>query len=213
MKTITFLFALLFSFTIFANDGKYIEAMSKQIDAVYKAQSPEDLQNAVNAFDRIANAEKTKWEPFYYSAFGNVMLANRQTEATKKDSYLDLALASIEKAKAINSNESEIIAMEGFIHMIRVTVDPASRGQQYSGLAMQTFGKAVTLNPENPRALSLLSQMQLGTARFFGSSTDEACATAKKSVEKFTSFKSENPLAPRWGKSMADAVVKQCEGK
>lgn len=213
MKTITFLFALLFSFNTFANDGKYIEAMSKQIDAVYKAQTIEDIQNAVNAFDRIAGAEKTKWEPFYFSAFGNVMLANRQTEAAKKDSYLDLALAALEKAKALNPNESEIIAMEGFIHMIRVTVDPASRGQQYSSLAMQTFGKAVTLNPENPRALSLLAQMQLGTARFFGSSTEEACATAKKSVEKFASFKSENPLAPRWGKSMAEAVVKECEEK
>ena len=171
----------------------------------------EELQQAVNALDRVADAEKTKWEPYYYSAFGNVMMANREPDAVKKDGYLDLALIAVEKAKAINENESEIIAMEGFIHMIRLTVDPATRGQKYSGMAMQTFGKAIGLNPENPRALSLMAQMQFGTARFFNSPPTEACGTVTKALEKFETFKSENPLAPVWGKGMTEALKKNCQ--
>ena len=88
-----------------ANDAKYLEAMSKNIVAVYKAHTIEELQNAVNAFDRIANAEKTKWEPLYYSAFGYVMMADREKDNAKKDNYLDLAASSVKKAKAINESE------------------------------------------------------------------------------------------------------------
>ena len=139
------------------------------------------------------------------------MMANREKDAIKKDGYLDLALVAVEKAKAIKENESEIIAMEGFIHMIRLTVDPATRGQQYSGMAMQNFGKAIELNPENPRALSLLAQMQFGTARFFNSPPTEACGTVTKALEKFETFKSENPLAPVWGKGMTEALKKNCQ--
>ena len=115
MKTIILLFAMTVTVVANANDGKYVEAMSKSIEAVFKAQSIEELQSAVNGFERIANAEKTKWEPFYYSAFGYVMMANREKDPVKKDSYLDLAAAASEKAKAIKENDSEIITMEGFI--------------------------------------------------------------------------------------------------
>ena len=190
---------------------RYTENMQKNIETVYTAQAIPDLQNAVNAFERIGDAEKTKWEPFYYAAFGYVMMANHEKEASVKDSYLDLALKANEKAKALQPNESEIIAMEGFIHMIRVTVDPASRGQQYSSLAFQSFGKAAGMNPENPRALALLAQMQFGTAQFFGAATTEACGTNAKALEKFDTFKSDNALAPQWGRGMAEGLKSKCQ--
>jgi hypothetical protein len=193
-----------------ADDSRYLEAMQKNIQSVYKAQSIVDLQNAINNLDRIASAEKVKWEPYYYASFAYVMMANIEQESAKKDAYLDLANMSIEKALTINSGESEIVAMVGFIHMMRVNIDPATRGAQYAGLAMQTFGKASTLNPENPRALTLMAQMQFGTAKFFGSPTTEACGTLKVALEKFESYKSDNPLSPQWGREMANGLKKEC---
>jgi hypothetical protein len=204
-----FFFALVKN--VFANDGKYVEAMRKNIDAVYKAQTIEELQQSVNAFQRIADAEKTRWEPNYYAAFGNILMATKEKDGAKKDTYLDLAMEAIKKCKAIVPDESEVVALEGFAYMIRVTVDPASRGQQFASLAMQTFGRAISLNPENPRALSLLAQMQYGTAQFFGSSTNEACGTLDKSLSKFETYKSENPLAPVWGKQVAEGLKTQCK--
>jgi tetratricopeptide (TPR) repeat protein len=211
MKTITFIFAVLFSTGVFATDNRYMEQMGKHIQAVYAAQSLEQYQEAVNVFDRIAAAEKTKWEPYYYSAYGSLMMANREIDAAKKDAYLDKALASIESGKLINPNESELVALEGFVHMIRVTVDPATRGQQYSGMAFQTYNKALGMNPENPRALGFLAQMQMGLAKFMGSPTTDACDTGKKALEKFTTYKSENPLAPQWGKGMTEGLLQSCK--
>jgi hypothetical protein len=195
--------------TLFAND-KYTETMLKNIEAVYKAQTIEELQNSANTFHRIAEAEKTKWEPFYYEAFAYVMMATREKEGTKKDAYLDAGFVAIKTASGLTQAESELVALEGFVHMMRVTVDPAARGQQYSGMAFQNFNKAVTMNPENPRALALMAQMELGTAQFFGSPTTEACATITKALEKFETYRTENPLAPVWGKSMAESVKAKC---
>jgi hypothetical protein len=193
------------------NDNQYAEAMAKNIQTVYSSQSIPELHGAVNALERIASAEKTKWEPYYYAAFGNIMIAHREQDGTKKDAFLDQAIANLDKAKKIAAKESEIIALEGFVHIIRITVNPATRGQQYSGLAMQTLGRALSLNPDNPRALALIAQTQYGTAQFLGSSTTEACATNAAALEKFATFKSENPLAPKWGKGMADETASNCK--
>jgi len=193
-----------------AGDDKYQEAMRRNILAVYQAESIAQLQQSVNALERIGEAEKTKWEPYYYVAFGHIMMATRENEGTKKDTYLDLAMAAAGKAKSIAPEESEIIAIEGFVDMIRVTVDPASRGAEFSSRAMRSFAKAVELNPENPRALALMAQMQFGTAQFFGSSTAEACGTAARALAKFETYRSGNTLAPEWGREMTEKLTAQC---
>lgn len=211
MKTTISIFLISLSLSLSANDGKYFEAMSKQMQVVYNSQTLEELQSAVNSLDRIGQAEKDKWEPLYYGAFGYVMMANRETEATRKDAYLDQALERINKAAAISKDNSEITALEGFIHMIRVTVDPASRGQQYSGMSMQAYGKAIEQNPNNPRALALMAQMQFGMAQFFKSPVAEACGLARKALEQFSAYKSDNPLAPAWGQGMTEGLLKQCQ--
>ncbi len=191
-------------------DNKYYEAMGQHINTVYKAQTTDELLGAVNALDRIGQAEKSKWEPFYYGAFGYLMMANREKEVSRKDGYLDQALERVRQAAAQSKDNSEISALEGFVHMLRVTVDPATRGQQYSGLSMQAFGKALKQDPNNPRAMGLMAQMQFGTAKFFGSSTEEACGMAKKALQLFESAGSQNPLAPRWGKEMTAVLAKNC---
>lgn len=201
---------LLFVTSVLANDQKYIQTMSQNIELLYSAHTAEQYLQTINAFDRIGSAEKTKWEPYYYSAFGYLMIANMEKDLARKDQWLDQASTAISKAKAINANESEIISLDGFTQMLRVTVDPASRGQKYSGQATALFSKAIELNPENPRALALMAQMQIGTARFFKSPTTEGCATALKAQEKFKTYHAANPVAPTWGKEMTDGLVGAC---
>lgn len=210
MKALFAIILTLIVSTLTAQD-KYTETMLKNIDAAYKGKTVAEHQATANAFERIAAAEKTKWEPYYYAAFSNIMMANLETEGTKKDSYLDLATKDLDQAKAIKANDSEITALEGFVHMIRVTVDPATRGQEYSGKAFRSFSTAVALNPENPRALSLLAQMQYGTAQFFGNSTAEACGTVDKSLQKFETYQAESALSPQWGKQMTENLKTNCK--
>lgn len=195
----------------YASPSKYEQAMRENINALNEAQSPEQFQEVINKLDRIANKETDKWEPLYYMGFGYLMIALRTEDGAGKDKYLDLALENIKNGMALAPEESELLALEGFVHMIRVTVDPATRGQQYAGLSMQAFGKALALNPDNPRALYLMGQMELGTAKFFGSDTSAACAKLTSSIEKFDTYHSDNPLAPTWGKKSAENAAAACQ--
>lgn len=218
MKTIkctpTLLLAVLLSLaqTVLAvNDDKYLKTMEENIAVVYNAKTSDDLQRSVNVFERIAATETGKWEPLYYQSFGYIMLANLAKEASQKDRYLDMAFAALKKGKTIKPDDSEIIALEGFAYMMRVAVDPGARGAQLAGAALESFSRALSIDPENPRALALKAQMQFGTAQFFGSSTDEACANATAALERFQNPRQGKPLAPRWGKGMAESLKQQCQ--
>lgn len=211
LSLLTLLLTVSIRSNVQANDGKFVEAMQKNIKAVYEAKEIADYQLSVNAFIRIASVEKSRWEPSYYTAFGYVMMANRENTGAQKDVYLDEALKFIEAGKKLAPSESELVALEGFVYMMKVTVDPASRGMIYAPKAMQTYSAALALNPENPRALAMMAQMQYGTSQFFGSPVTEACETNSKALEKFKTYQSDNILAPTWGSLMAESLKERCK--
>jgi tetratricopeptide (TPR) repeat protein len=194
----------------FAND-KFTEAMVKNISLVYHAEDVATYQEAANAFERIAQAEPARWEPLYYAAFAYILMSDKETDKVKKDASLDAAIVVLEKATLLTHDQSEVSAMLGFAHMMRIPIDPASRGMMYAPKAMQAFEKAVALNANNPRALALKAQMEFGTAQFFGSGTEAPCALNAKALELFDKFVPENQLTPVWGKSMAEGLVQKCK--
>ena len=210
-STILLAVALMLSMSHAVLTNDYVEAMQKCIDAIYRATHQAQLQDAVNKLERISAAEKDKWEPQYYVAFGYIMMTNLENDGAKKDQFLDKALSAIGKAKSVAARESEIIALEGFVHMLRVSVDPESRGPEYSPKAIRAFTFASELDPGNPRALVLSARMQFGTAQFFGTSTATACALVEQSLEKFNTNKPKGPLAPAWGRAMAESLRQQCK--
>jgi len=191
--------------------SQYETAMQSAIEKLYQARSAEDFQAAANTFDRIGQKEADKWHPKYYRAYAQVMMGAQTTEGEQIDKFLDLALENVNAAKALEENNSEILALEGFIHMLRIPVDPATRGPQYSGMSMGALQQAVALDPNNPRAHMLISDMQFGTARFFGSDTSEACASLEKAIELFESFEPKHALDPMWGAAWAEQKKGQCE--
>ncbi len=210
MKNLLLIFLLsTISIAVMAND-KYEKAMLKFIPQVYQANSMDDHQTVINNLSRIANAEKERWEPFYYIAYSYSIMAFKAPENIQKDKYLDLAQEHLEKGLAIAPTESELSTLQGFIYTGRLVIDPMTRGPQYSGMASEVLNKAVKQNPENPRALLLLGQMMYGTAQFMGGGTEDACGLIEKSLVQFDTYKSENKLAPTWGKGQAENALKPC---
>lgn len=194
-----------------ASESKYESAMAENINKIYNAKNLDEYQQVINVFDRIAQNETEKWEPLYYAAFGYIMMSNKSAQSTTKDKYLDLALEKVKSGLQLTPSEDELVALEGFIHMLRLAVDPATRGQKFAGLAMQNLNKAVSLDPTNPRALCLLGQMEMGTARFFGNDTNEACTKIQKAIELFSEQNDDNPIAPKWGEGNAKSAYDNCQ--
>lgn len=212
MKTVfTLLLSYLLIFPAMAQNS-YENAMKTQIQAMQQIRTLEESQAVSNAFLRIAEVKNEEWLPLYYAAYVQTNAAFRFE--VNKDQYLDQAMELAKKAAGISPNNSEITALEGFILMGKVSVDPANRGQSLSPQVMQLYGKAIALNRENPRATTLMAQMELGMAQFFGSGPEKACGLARVGLELFEKEASkidENYLMPTWGKNQAEQVASQCQ--
>ncbi len=209
-KTMTLFAVLLISVATLAQTN-YEKAMIKNLQAMKDAKSVSDWQDIANGFGRIGSMEKEEWLPSYHQAFSYIIMSTIETEAAKKDKFLDSAQESIDAMKNMETDESEVMALQGFLHTMRMLVDPTTRGQQYSGLSMAALAKAKKLNPENPRAAYMLAQMAYGQAQFFGSSTDDACNAMKEAITKFDNFKLASDIAPNWGRKQAEGILKNCQ--
>jgi hypothetical protein len=212
MKKLIFIVLSLCVLTqVWASGENYQKAMKKNLQALQEAKSKDALQEVANTFERIASKEKQEWLPLYYIAYTYITISWMEKEAVAKDAVLDKARPYVEQALALASNESEVVLLNGYWNMAKLSIDPASRGQSLSPLAMQIFGKAMQLNPENPRAYLMMAHMEFGMAKFFGSSTEKACNMAKRSVELFGKITPGNELLPGWGKEQAIAVSNSCQ--
>lgn len=214
MKKSLFTLAMAFAFVFaaFANDPAYENAMKKQLAAMKTIQSAEESQAVANGFLRIAEAKSEEWLPLYYAAYLQTIAAFRFE--VNKDQFFDQAMELVTKADKIAPNNSEITALKGFVIMGKLSVDPMSRGQEMSPLAMQTFGKAIALDNQNPRATTLMAQMEQGMAQFFGSGPEKACGLARIGLELFGKEEAkvdDNYLLPTWGKREAEQVASACK--
>lgn len=213
MKTLLATLVLVFAFivTAAANDPAYESAMKKQISAMKTIQTADESQAISNAFMRIAEAKTEEWLPLYYAAYLQTVAAFRFD--VNKDQYFDQAMELVNKADKMAPNNSEITALKGYVIMGKLSVDPMNRGQEMSPLALQTFGKAIALDKENPRATTLMAQMELGMSQFFGSGPEKACGLARVGLELYAKEEAkinENYILPTWGKREADQVAGQC---
>src|SRR5688572_31022188 len=77
----------------------YLQAMETNIRQLDTASTGATFRSLANNFERIANAEKNKWEPFYYAAYCYGLMAVNADPASidmladKADSYLAKAIA------------------------------------------------------------------------------------------------------------------------
>ncbi len=196
----------------FAADPAYENAMKKQIAAMKTIQTAEESQAVTNGFIRIAEAKSEEWLPLYYAAYLQTVAAFRFD--VNKDQYFDQAMELVTKADKIAPNNSEITALKGYVIMGKLSVDPMNRGQELSPLAMQTFGKAIALDKENPRATTLMAQMELGMSQFFGSGPEKACGLARVGLELYTKEEAkinENYILPTWGRREAEQIAGTCK--
>lgn len=207
MKKIILLIALLITGFALNAQGQeaYMKAMGKALTAMGT-----DPQAAAGQFERIAAKVKDQWHPQYYAALSYINMSMNAEDLKTKDEYTAKAQSFLDKVMELEPKNSEVVALQGFNYMAQLAADPGSRGQSLSPKAMQQFGKAVSMDPENPRALALMAQMQYGTAQFFGSPTDKPCEMVKKSIPIFEAEEGGKSFDPTWGKEMAEGLIGQC---
>lgn len=208
MKKVIFFAAALFAVaTVSAQSEKYLQAMQTNVSKLDQIQTADGWKEAGNNFQRIADAEKTQWLPFYYVALSNVMVGlmqgtvNQTPNPSITDPLADKAEEALNKAEALSKDNSEIFIVRKMIATLRMTADPMNRWQTYGPQAEEALQRAKALNPENPRIYLLEGQDKFFTPEQFGGSKAEAKLLFEQSLKKFETFKPESSIHPQWGQS------------
>jgi hypothetical protein len=200
---------LLTSAVLFAQSDKYMKGMQANLTLLDSAKTSEDYTAVAAAFERIGDAEKNQWLPYYYAALANVWKGFRD-QTLDKDDVATQAETLLKKAEAIEANNAEIAILKNMTSTLHMLVDPQSRWMQYGAEASKALSIAKQLEPGNPRIYYLEGQSLMGTPVQFGGGKDKAKPMFEKSVKLFESYKPASQLHPSWGQKAAVALLAKC---
>lgn len=211
------LFSFLFLATcisaVNAQSEKFMKAMQDKVAAVDTARNQQALLDLSAAFERIGDAEKTQWLPYYYAALTQVnaalMSGVGNLKAEKTDPMADKAETLLNKAEALAKDNSEIFIVKKMIANLRMMADPMNRYMTYGPQGEQALATAKTLNPENPRVPLLEAEDKYFTPEQFGGSKTEAKRLFEEALKKYDAFKPATSLDPVWGRTTAQYFLSQ----
>lgn len=204
-------FVLAIAGTAFSQSEKYTKAMTATIAQIDSAKSADDMLATSAAFERIADAEKNQWLPYYYAGFTQILYAFQKNDAGSNDAIADKAEQLVAKADALEKDNSEISCLKSMIATLRMLVNPQARWQQYGPISQQELDRAKTQDASNPRPYYLQGQGLRYTPEQFGG----GCATAKplleEAIKKYAEFKPASSLHPHWGKNQTEQLIEGCK--
>ena len=226
MKQVLLAAAVIISVAAHAQSSKYEDAMKKNLALFDSARSSADLENIAAGFQRIGDAEKTQWLPYYWqglvlASIGWKYFPDPQgVTAIKVDNLSqtidDLASrinAAADKADAAatdNNSKSEILTLRYMALTQQMIVDPQSRYMTYGAQAGQALEKAIQLNPNNPRAYYLQAMGIYGTPEQFGGGKAPAKPIFQKAVD-FGKAEQVQPLYPHWSLEQSEKMLALCQ--
>ena len=210
-KAILVISTICITLTTMGADKKYEQKMGETLAGFATCKTIEEFQGLANQFSTIAKKETTEWLPLYYEAQCYIMMSFMDNSGTtNKDAWLDQAESSIDKMLELVPQESEAIALKAFYHTGRLVVNPPQRAQTTSPLIDAAIGKALSLDPGNPRAKFMRLSNDIGTASFFGSDTTPFCEDARELLETWDSYQVKSAIHPSWGKNQVEEIVNGC---
>jgi len=203
---------LLLAHAVMAQNEKYVNAMKKNIAELETAMQNGGMPDLANNFERIADAEKNQWLPYYYASYCNVMNAFMEQDKSKTDGIADKAEQLIKKAEDLAGGEnSETCVIKSMIASAHMMVDPQSRWQQYGQVSSLNITKAKSLDPTNPRPVYLEGQAKFYTPENFGGGKAQAKPLFEKALDMYDKFKPASELHPVWGKAATNYFLAQCK--
>ena len=206
--------SILFSFLMFtvllsnAQSEKYLAAMTKTLVLYDSAKTTADLTAVSNTFERIADAEKTQWLPYYYAGLA-LSTSGWIDPKVDKDANSTHINMFCDKAEVLEKN-SEIYALRNMAATQQMLVDPQTRWATYGKTATSDLEMGMKLDPNNPRLYYLKGESIFGTPAAFGGGKDKAKPVFEKAIELFKAEKPK-PLYPNWGLENAEAKLKLCQ--
>lgn len=197
----------------FAQSEKFMGAMKRnltEMDSALMRMDAARITDVAAAFERIGDAEKTQWLPFYYAAYCQVTLAFIKNDVANNDVVADKVDQLIGKADVLQKNNSEISLLKAMNGSLRMLVNPMQRWMQYGPQVQQHTQDAMTQDPANPRPYWFSGVSLKNTPEQFGGGCANAKPLLDKAMELFAAFKPASDLHPNWGKQVCERDAASC---
>ena len=182
--------------------------MKKNLSLFDSAKTTSQFQAVANTFERIGDAEKTQWLPYYYAGLA-LSIPGWTDPNIDKDANGTRINTLCDKAEALDTN-SEIYVLRNMSATQQMMVDPQTRWQTYGTQASKDLQIAIRLNPDNPRIYYLQGQSLFNTPPAFGGGKDKAKPLFEKAVVLFKKDKPK-PFWPNWGLDATEAQLAKCQ--
>jgi tetratricopeptide (TPR) repeat protein len=208
MKSIFFSFLMSCVLVSTAQSDKYIAAMNKNLALFDSAKTTADYQTLANTFERIGDAEKTQWLPYYYAGLAlatsgwNDPKVDKDANSTRINTLCDKA--------AVLDNNSEIYAIRNMSATQQMMIDPQTRWQTYGVQAAKDLDEGLRLNPDNPRLYYLRGESLFNTPVAFGGGKEKAKPVFEKALALFNTDKPK-PMYPNWGRERTEEQLAKCQ--
>ncbi len=208
MKPLLFSVVMLVSVAAFSQSDKYASAMQKDLTMLDSAKTAADFNAASAAFERIGDAEKTQWLPYYWAALAKVRIG-WVDNSVDKDKLADEVKALCAKGEAINDN-AEFASVRNMAATQQMLVNPQERWQTYGQEAASALQKGMQMDPNNPRLYYLQGMSVFNTPEQYGGGKDKAKPIFQKAVDLYKTQENK-PLYPTWGAAEADSMLAKCQ--
>jgi hypothetical protein len=192
----------------FAQSEKYQKGMQANLVLLDSAKTMQDLTSVSAAFERIGDAEKTEWLPYYYAGLALTQIG-WMDQKVDKDKNAEQIKALCDKAESITKN-SEIYTLRNMAATQQMMVDPQQRWQTSGAEAAKALQEGMQLDPNNPRLYYLQGMSIFNTPEQFGGGKAKAKPIFEKAVALYKST-SAKPLYPKWGQKQAENMLAQCQ--
>jgi hypothetical protein len=195
----------------FAQSEKYTNAMTKTIAQMDSSKTADDMLAASAGFERIGDAEKNQWLPYYYASLSEVIYAFMKGDMSNNDALAGKAEQLLAKADGLQPNNSEISVIKAMIATLRMLVNPQQRWQQYGAVIQQELDNAKKQDPTNPRPYYLQGQNLRNTPEQFGGGCTTAKPILEEALKKYEAFKPASGISPHWGKDRVEQTLAGCK--
>jgi hypothetical protein len=195
-----------------AQSDKYVAAMKKNLAMFDSAKTTTEYQSLSASFERIGDAEKTQWLPYYYAALA-LTTPGWQDTKLDKDVNAEKIKTLCNKAEALtqdNTDKSEIFSIRNMAATQQMLVDPQTRWANYGQEADKNLIKGKELNANNPRLYYLEGAGTFGKPEEFGGGKAKAKPLLEKAVALYKT-EQPKPLYPHWGQKQAEDMLAQCQ--
>ena len=199
---------ILASTNLWAQD--YAGTMQNALAKMGAAKTPAEYVAASQIFERVSQVETSKWIPAYYVALSLINGSYTGKEKDKRDQMLDQAQKFIDTALERSPENSEVMALQGYLYQARIGVD-GSRGQEFSRKSAGALKKALSLDAQNPRATFLMAMNVYHTPAFWGGGKKHALPLFEKAEKLFSEQKMSSPFAPAWGEETNHYFLEECK--